>query len=78
MDLQERVERFNAGLEMWHRQYGCTAEFAWKHDHEGRKYLTVQQINLDVYRADAVEASTLREAIRRLEEEGTEVEADAP
>jgi hypothetical protein len=63
------VRRFNDELSTWHGMFGCTAEFSWKYDREGRKYLDVREINLAVHRAAAPDGQTLRDAMAQYQED---------
>jgi hypothetical protein len=65
--LQLIAKEFNKSLLEWYELWGCTAEFAWTYDRQGRKMLDIAAVDLAVYRRAAPDGETLGAMLDRLD-----------
>jgi Holliday junction resolvase len=54
-DLAHIVERFNKSLHSWEEAFGCKANFSWKYDSNGKKFLEIKDINMPISQEETSE-----------------------
>lgn len=54
--LQQVVDKFNSYYDEWQTQSRCNANFRWGYRRDGRAFLTIDRINLDVYTDEEAKA----------------------